>query len=136
LAELDEIREKKMKELKERYSKKFRAPKFPIKLSEANFKSTVEENPVLVVDLWSEWCPPCKMIEPIIEELANDYAGRVVFGKLNTDESPAIAVKYNVAAIPTLLFFKNGKFVDRIIGAVPKEHIDWKLKKIIGEKET
>ncbi len=132
--ELDEIRKRKMKELEKRFLRKREetAIDAPVQVTAATFDRFIKEHRVAVIDFWNEWCTPCIMIAPIIEELAKDYAGKVVFGKLNTDESPAIAVKYNVMAIPTLLFFKNEKPVDRIIGAVPKDHIEWKLKKIIG----
>lgn len=135
MGELDEIRERKMKELKERYSGEAKTPAAPIKITDANFESVVRENPAVVVDLWSAHCPPCLMIAPVIEQLASDYDGKVVFGKLSVDESQSIAMRYNVSSIPTLLFFKDGKFVDRVIGAVPKEHIKWKLEKIIGGEQ-
>ncbi len=132
--ELDEIRKRKMEELEKRFSRNREemAIDAPVQVTATTFDRFIKEHRVAVIDFWNEWCAPCFMIAPIIEELAKDYAGKVVFGKLNTDESPAIAVKYNVMAIPTLLFFKNEKPVDRIIGAVPKDHIEWKLKKIIG----
>ncbi len=131
--ELDEIRKRKMKELEKKFlrNREEMAIDAPVQVTAATFDRFIKEHRVAVIDFWNEWCAPCFMIAPIIEELAKDYAGKVVFGKLNTDESPAIAVKYNVMAIPTLLFFKNEKPVDRIIGAVPKDHIEWKLKKII-----
>jgi len=75
---------------------------------------------------------PCLATAPTIEELAKKYAGKIVFGKLNIDENKSTPVKFAVMGIPTLLFFKNGKLVDRIIGAVPKDHIEWKLEKILG----
>ncbi|HDN73855.1 MAG TPA: thioredoxin, partial [Archaeoglobus sp.] len=77
----------------------------------------------VVVDFWAEWCMPCKMIAPIIVELAKEYAGKVVFAKLDTDENPIIATRYSISAIPTLIFFRNGKPVDQIIGALPKSEI-------------
>lgn len=128
--ELERIKQRKMQELLQRQLKP-KPPNEPITLSEANFEETVNKSPFVVMDLWSEFCSPCLMIAPIIEQLANDYAGKVTFGKLNVNENPAVAMKYNVMSIPTLLFFKNGKLVDRIMGAVPKDHIEWKLKKII-----
>jgi thioredoxin 1 len=131
MGELDETRKKKLKELKKRYSEKSRDPAAPIQVTDATFDSVVREHPAVVIDCWAEWCPPCNILAPIIEQLANDYAGRVVFGKLNVDENKNIAIKHQVMSIPTLLFFKNGKFVGREIGAVPREHIEQKLKEII-----
>lgn len=132
MGELDEIRKKKLDELKNKYSEKSKAPAAPIQVTDATFDSVIREHPVIVIDCWAEWCPPCKFLAPTIEQLANDYSGRVVFGKLNVDENKNIAIKYQVMSIPTLLFFKNGKFVGREIGALPREHIERKLKEIIG----
>ncbi|UCG67921.1 MAG: thioredoxin, partial [Thermoplasmata archaeon] len=74
------------------------------------------------------WCGPCRMLSPIIDELARDYEGKMVFGKLNADNNRGVAAKYGIMSIPTLLFIKNGKLVDTIIGAVPKEVIESKLR--------
>lgn len=132
--ELERIKLRKMRKLMQRQTKP-EFPNKPITLSGANLEETANKSPLLVVDLWSARCPPCLMIAPIIEQLANDYAGKVVFGKLNVDENPAVAMKYNAVSIPTLLFFKDGKLVDRVIGAVPKEHIEWKIKKTMERGE-
>ena len=121
--ELEKIRQKKMKELMEKMSGQKSVPNSPVKLTSANFDETLRNNENVVVDFWAEWCMPCKMIAPSIEELAKEYAGKVVFGKLNTDESPTIASRYGISAIPTLIFFKNGKPVDQIVGALPKGEI-------------
>jgi len=131
MGELEEIRKRKMKELERRYVGKKEATDHPIQVTDNTFDQVIKAHPVVVVDFWGEWCPPCHMIAPIIEELAKDYVGKVVFGKLNTNENQATAVKYGITAIPTLLFFKNGKLVDQVLGAVPKQHLEEKLKKII-----
>ena len=87
------------------------------------------ELPVLV-DCWAPWCQPCLIVAPIVEEVAKEYQGKVKFCKLNVDENSDIAARYGIMSIPTLLSFKEGKVVDQIIGAVPKEMIKEKLDKI------
>ena len=83
----------------------------------------------VVVDFWASWCGPCRMLSPLVDELAAEYAGRIKFGKVNVDEQPRLAMNYSVQSIPTVLFFKNGKPVDMSIGYVPKEN----LKQIIDK---
>ncbi len=87
---------------------------------------------LLVVDFWAPWCGPCHAIAPVIEELAKEYSGRIVFGKMNTDENPATAMKFGIMAIPTLIIMKGGKEVDRIIGVIPKTQIQQKLQKLLN----
>ncbi|MEK6614668.1 MAG: thioredoxin [Bacteroidota bacterium] len=100
-----------------------------IEITDANFDEVVlkSDKPVLV-DLWAEWCGPCRMVGPIVEELAKEYEGKAVVGKLNVDNNPNISVKYGIRSIPTLLFFKGGQMVDRQVGAVPKLVLEGKLK--------
>ena len=92
--------------------------------TDSNFQSEVLESkqPVLV-DLWAEWCGPCRMVGPIVEKIAADYAGKLKVGKLNVDENSKIPKTYGVQGIPTLLFFKNGKDVNRIVGFQPEEKL-------------
>ncbi|MBI4930812.1 MAG: thioredoxin [Bacteroidetes bacterium] len=100
-----------------------------LEITDANFDEVVlkSDKPVLV-DLWAEWCGPCRMVGPIVEELAKEYEGKAVIGKLNVDNNPNISVKYGIRSIPTLLFFKGGQMVDRQVGAVPKSVLEGKLK--------
>nr|4XHM_A Chain A, Thioredoxin (Trx-3) [Archaeoglobus fulgidus DSM 4304]4XHM_B Chain B, Thioredoxin (Trx-3) [Archaeoglobus fulgidus DSM 4304] len=124
--ELELIRQKKLKEMMQKMSGEEKARKVldsPVKLNSSNFDETLKNNENVVVDFWAEWCHPCKMIAPVIEELAKEYAGKVVFGKLNTDENPTIAARYGISAIPTLIFFKKGKPVDQLVGAMPKSEL-------------
>jgi thioredoxin 1 len=101
-----------------------------LKFTDGNFETEVlkSEMPVLV-DFYADWCGPCKMMAPVIEDIAKEYAGAVKVGKLNVDESPATSSKYRVMSIPTLLIIKNGKVVDTIVGAVPKSIVIDRLDK-------
>jgi len=125
LDELEQIREKKMRELKNQMS----TPKIekPIVVSDRNFDQTVKNYPLIVVDCWAAWCAPCRAIAPIVEELAKEYSGKIVFGKLNVDENPETAQRYGVMAIPTLLVMKEGKEVDRVVGVLPKNQLEAKV---------
>jgi thioredoxin 1 len=103
-----------------------------ITATEANFKSEVLDSsqPVLV-DFWAEWCGPCKMIAPAIEELAADFDGKAKVAKVNVDEHPSLAQQYGVRSIPTLLFFRDGKVAEQLVGAAPKEALADKLNSMI-----
>jgi len=100
----------------------------PIEITDDNFESEVMKSdlPVLI-DFWAAWCGPCRMIAPIVEELAGEYNGKVKIGKLDVDNNQQTAIKYGVRSIPTLLVFKNGEVKDTIIGSVPKSQISQKL---------
>src|SRR5713226_9074007 len=104
----------------------------PIVLTDQTFEETVSRLPIMVVDFWASWCGPCRMVAPIIEQLAKEYAGRVAFGKLNVDENPLTSSEFQVQSIPTLLIFRDGEPIDGIIGAAPKYQIESKLKAQLG----
>ena len=101
-----------------------------IELNSSNFESTIA-NGVTLVDFWAPWCGPCRMIAPIIEELAEDFEGKATIAKVNTDEEQDIAIKYGIRSIPTLLFFKDGQVVDQMIGAAGKQVIADKLDALL-----
>ena len=104
----------------------------PIMLADDGFDPVVERYDLMVVDFWAPWCGPCVMMAPIIEELAQEYAGKVIFGKLNTDENPATTERFGIMGIPTLLFLQGGTEVERIVGAVPKHEITNVLDHLLG----
>ena len=98
-------------------------------ITDSNFQTEVLDSPkVTMIDFWAEWCGPCRAITPIVEELAKEYDGKAIIGKLNVDENPEVTVKYGVRSIPTILFIKNGEVVDKQVGAVPKSVLEEKLK--------
>jgi thioredoxin 1 len=100
-----------------------------LELTDANFDELVlkSDKPVLV-DFWAEWCGPCRMVGPVVEELAKDFDGRAIVGKVNVDNNPGISMKFGIRNIPALLYFKNGEIVDKQIGAVPKNVLQQKLE--------
>ena len=124
--ELQEIRLKRMRDLLAKADSD--ASSVPVILTDATFEDFVKNNPLAVVDCWAEWCGPCRMIGPVVEQLAKDFAGKVMFGKLNVDQNPATAARFGIMSIPTLLIVKDGTLVDSIAGAVPRDHIVSKLQ--------
>ncbi len=100
-----------------------------LEITDANFEETVlkSDKPV-IIDFWAEWCGPCRMVGPIVEEIGQDYEGKVVVGKLNVDHNPTVTMKYGIRNIPTVLYFKGGEVVDKQVGAVPKQVLVGKLE--------
>jgi thioredoxin 1 len=103
-----------------------------IEITDANYGETVEktDKPV-IIDFWAEWCGPCRMVGPIVEELAEDYKDQIVVGKIDVDNNPEVTSKFGIRNIPTVIFVKNGEVIDKQVGAVPKSTLEDKLKTIL-----
>jgi thioredoxin 1 len=128
-AELEKIRERKRKTLADQAKEPEMqsTPKWPqgtIEISDQNFDEFVGMYPIVVVDCWAPWCGPCRMVGPVIEELARDYQGRIAFGKLNVDTNQQTAGKYGIMSIPTIFILKNGSLVDQQVGAMPRRLLE------------
>jgi thioredoxin 1 len=124
--ELEKIRSKKLMDLAQKKEGKsgHTLTGTPVEVTDSNFNEVVKRSSLVAIDCWAAWCAPCRMIDPIIEELAKDYAGKVLFGKLNVDESRTVALEYKIMSIPTVLVFKDGNLVDQIIGAMPRKLLE------------
>jgi len=128
--DLAKIKEKKMKMYKEQIDNNLTTNNnhenditSPITLTDYNFDEVTRKHSLLVVDFWAPWCSPCKLVSPVIDQLAIELRGKAVFGKLNVDENPTIANIFGIQSIPTLIIFKNGEAVDGVMGAVPKQQL-------------
>lgn len=105
----------------------------PIEVTDSNFKEVLNTDKPVLIDFWAEWCGPCKMIAPIVEELADEYDGKAVIAKLDVDSNPNASAEFGIRSIPTLLIFKDGQVVDKQIGAVGKPVLSQKLESQLAE---
>lgn len=129
--EIEEIKKAKIAEMLQRAQTQANSAEKldkPIMLTDSNFQSEVAKHKLIVVDFWAPWCGPCRMVGPIVEELAAEYAGKVVFGKMNVDENTTVPNSFGVRSIPTLIVFKDGTAVDTLIGACPKNYLESRFK--------
>ena len=104
----------------------------PTHITDSNFNEIVNKHSLALIDCWAPWCGPCLALAPTIEELTEKYAGKVLVGKLNVDDNPRTAERFQIFSIPTTLIMKNGREVDRIVGLVPKNHVEAVLRKHLG----
>lgn len=139
--ELQELRKRKLQELMVSRSNKDSGmggneyPNKPVTVQDGDFNEFILKYPLVVVDCWAPWCSPCKMLSPIIDNMALKFHGKIVFGKLNVDHNRITAQKYQTMSIPTLLIFRNGKPVDRIMGALPGPVLEQKLHQYLSMGE-
>jgi thioredoxin 1 len=130
--ELENIRKKYISSVLKENSKKEEMKMEPVVLTDSTFDAEVKKDHILVVDFWATWCAPCRFLTPVIEELAKEYAGRISFGKVDVDENPNVSAKFDIRSIPTVMMFKDGKVADISIGAVPKQMLETKLKRLLN----
>ena len=102
-----------------------------LEITDANYEEVLNSDQLVIVDFWAEWCGPCRMVGPIVEELATEYAGKAVIGKVDVDSNDDITSKYGIRNIPTILFFKNGEIVDKQVGAAQKSALVEKIDKLL-----
>ena len=134
--QIEQIKQRKIQtmiEIAKKGQTQTHVEKHPAYLTDVNFSSAVTANELLVVDFWAPWCGPCRMLAPIIEQLATEYAGKATFGKMNVDENQIFPSKFGIMSIPTIMVFHRGKAVETIIGAYPKTHIESLFKKYLKQ---
>jgi thioredoxin 1 len=139
--DLDNIMKRKMKSYTERRNdlmsdynvNKTNNQYVPMILNDYNFSDSLNKYHLLIVDFWAPWCGPCKMVAPVIEQLSRELAGKITFGKLNVDENPRISNAFEIQSIPTMMVFKDGRPIDRIIGAMTKPQLLLRISRYIGE---
>jgi thioredoxin 1 len=129
--EIEEIKKQKIAEMLQKAQTQNQTGTLldkPVMLTDSNFQSELAKHKLMVVDFWAPWCGPCRMVGPIVEELAIEYAGKVAFGKMNVDENRAVPGSFGIMSIPTLMVFKDGKAVESLLGACPKSYLESKFK--------
>ena len=135
-SEVDEIRQRKMAEMMKNAAggkaDENGWPESPVTATDSDFDQIIKKYPKVVVDCWAPWCGPCRMLAPTIDSMAKDHKGKVVFAKLNTDDNFNTASKYRIMSIPTLLFFKDGKLVDKMVGAAPRPMVEQAVQKTLN----
>ena len=130
--ELDRIKKKQLDDLLKHQQEQQAVQETPvIDLNSSNFDDALSKNKLLLVDFWAEWCGPCRQIAPAVDEIASEYDGKAIVGKVNVDHHPTIASQYGIRSIPSLLVFLNGEVQQQIVGAVSKEEIAEALDKLI-----
>jgi thioredoxin 1 len=136
--ELEAIKQRKMAELQKAAATKAMMSNLtePVVLTDSNFRNEVAKYPVMLVDFWAPWCGPCRMVSPVIEQLAKEYSGKVAFGKVNVDENQMISALFGIQSIPTMMILRNGRAVDMMIGAQPKAQIEMKLKQQVSSNSV
>lgn len=133
-SEVEQIKQRKMEELMRNAASPSGGngwPDVPVQVSDDTFESFVKKYPKVVVDCWAPWCGPCRMLSPTIDALAKDMKGKVAFAKLNTDDNYGTAGKFRIMSIPTLLFFKDGQLVNKMVGAAPKTMVEQQIRKAL-----
>ena len=135
--ELEKIKQKKLAELQKMAASKTMMSSIaaPVVLNDSNFANEIAKYPIILVDFWAPWCGPCRMVSPIIEQLALEYSGRVIFGKVNVDENQITAASFGIQSIPTIMIFKGEKAVDVMVGARSKSQIETKLKQHLASNK-
>lgn len=126
--EIDQIREKKRQEMMKGAPAAANWPTGPVDVGDSTFDDFIKKYGVTLVDCWAPWCGPCRMMTPVIDALSKEMEGKVAFGKLNTDMNPRTSMRFQIEAIPTLLVFREGELVERMVGAKPKEDLVRRLK--------
>tara|TARA_B100001540_G_scaffold313093_1_gene335382 strand:+ start:1497 stop:1811 length:315 start_codon:yes stop_codon:yes gene_type:complete len=100
-------------------------------ITDSNFKDLMNSDQPLVVDFWAPWCGPCKMLGPVIDELSDEFEGKAIIGKMNVDENSEVSSQFGIRSIPTILFFKNGEQVDKVVGLLTKPALEEKIKSLL-----
>jgi thioredoxin 1 len=136
-SELERIKMRKLMEMMRASSQPSEQPKkevldHPVDLTDADFDEFVRSHELVVVDFWADWCMPCRFMAPVVKELAKEMAGKVAFGKLNVDENPRTAARFGIMSIPTFLIFRNGKPVDALVGAMPKQRFKAAIERYLS----